>query len=140
MGLTIDIGEYLGRGNGVLKEKHENAPADGVPTDYTNARWPTYRAWRSSMVYLGLDDLMYGDKGLMAVRYSCRIRKRHIIAFKKAYDDFYKAYPQYKKENIWGDPLQLKPEIQYHIDCLEWLNYWLNWAYENCSKPTFCAF
>lgn len=131
MSLIIKIGEPVGR-NSVRDEKHDNAPADGVPTDYTNERWPSHYTWKQSIIRLGLHDLMWGDGGLDANKtsYRTRIRKKHIKEFDKIYAEFQKKLPE----------IEINIELTCDIARLEWLKYWLHWAVENCKKPTFyCA-
>ena len=106
-------------------EKHDDAPAFGEPTDHTNQRWPSYRAWNDFAKEVGLTDLFYGhnrDDILLQTHPGCvpltESHRREInAAMSKAdLDD---------KDMFWYNAR------------LQWLHYWVNWALDNCEKPVF---
>jgi len=152
MGYTIGIGELetVTESDG-YKYKHvktvtlDNAPAYGEPTDYTNKRWPSYSSWSNAMDFIGLTDLMFNDKnGLMRRHPSVyRLRKKHKVAIDKAYKEFYEKYPNAKagySPKVMADPFaedkDWPAENEWAVR-LEWLKFWVDWALENCEKPTF---
>ena len=99
----------------VPEVRHENAPADGVPTDYTNSRWPSYIGWsefvRATKLNDVMNELMKSHPGIASIT----------ISHKKAIDEAAK--------------LQL-PTV--HRVRINWLQYWVNWALENCEDPVLC--
>lgn len=151
MGYTIAIGELeivkdeYGKHKRVKTVELENAPAFGEPTDYTNNRWPSYTSWGKAMRFLGLEDLMFNERtGLMRSHPGTyRIFKHHKAKLDKAYVEFYKKYPNAK---AGFSPIQLSdpfnedndwPEENNWAVRLEWLKFWIDWAFENCEKPYF---
>jgi len=43
----------------VAEIKHDNAPAFGEPTDYTNVRWPSYSSWAIFCEFAELEHVFY---------------------------------------------------------------------------------
>jgi len=107
------------------------SPAFGDPTDHTNHRWPSYTAWNDFAEFTGLWEALFQNDG--------NIRGGHPGAFpinkdfKTAVDDAYKnhmvifpdAVPTYETE---------RPQ-DYQLCRLLWLQYWTDWALENCDNP-----
>lgn len=128
----------------VKLEQHDNAPAFGEPSDYTNSRYPSYTVWSDFCKFVGLYDLFYDeDYGL------CRphpgetpLTTKHKEAIDKAYSDFKNKYPNSvatygEKQENWYDSDENNPEENGYLCRLEWLKYWIDWALENCEKPIF---
>lgn len=124
----------------------ENAPAFGEPTDHTNQRWPSYTAWHDFAEFCGLENFIYDKStGLIREHPGCvPLKKEHKEILDKAYEDFYKKYPNAKagyspkideKNNIYEDPDW--PKENNYATRLEWLKYWVDWALENCEQPVF---
>lgn len=118
LGFNLSIGElthYIDEGGikrtTVKKVKHPKAPRDGVPTDGTNQRWPSYTGWGSFCDFIEVSDNYFipSHPGYK------KIDKR----FKKVVDLAYK----------------LKGQNSDHDPRLEWLKYWTDWAIENCENP-----
>lgn len=117
MGFNITIGE-LERPKvrdgyySAKKVRLENAPADGVPTDYTNQRWPSYTAWGDFCEAIDINErLMINDHpGFMPVNF----------ILQQAVD---KAYAK------------IKSLPEEHQPRLEWLKFWVDWAMKNCKVP-----
>ena len=110
MGYTLTIGENI---NGDIETvRHVDAPAFGEPTDYTNARWPSYTAWWGFVRATGLDAcfkrLLTPHPGIQP------LTKEHLNAFKK-----------------------VNAAVLDQWDCnrLTWLIYWIEWALANCKNP-----
>lgn len=126
MGFTFKIGEltrheydgkpYYDAADVTL----DNAPADGSPTDYTNARWPSYTGWTDFTRATGLF-LLFGDKvGELIPEHPgyAILTKRHQVIINSAYN----TRSTLAKE---------------HIGRLEWLKFWVDWALANCKQPAF---
>lgn len=105
----------------VKEERHKDAPADGVPTAYTNVRWPGYSGWEDFVDAVGLRELFYEeDEGLMCEHPGTRpLLLAHLTAVEKAYET------------------HAASTTQNNIARLEWLKYWMAWAITNCEKPVF---
>lgn len=118
MGFNLSIGELIhyiddeGTKRTTVEEvEHSQAPRDGVPTDGTNKRWPSYIGW--------------GD--------FC-----DFITVNSSY--FIPNHPGYKKidkdfKNIVDKAYKLKGKNSDHDPRLEWLKYWTDWAIKNCKNP-----
>ena len=150
MGYTIRIGNavpYHDKEDGCLSAgwrvegaKHDDAPAFGEPTDYTNERWPSYSAWAESMKALGLHDLFLGrDSGeaLMQNHPGCAmLTPEHAKTIKDAVAKRRRANgnrPAGFLYDIKGNPTGLDGDE--HLARGEWLTYWVSWAVENCETP-----
>jgi len=115
-------------------ERHDNAPAFGEPTDFTNERWPSYSAWSNFCAETGLEDVFYhnggghlrgGHPGCIPVEIEMQKRVRSALeAYKAAHP---KAEATYERES----------KIEGHLCRLVWLDYWVSWALENCERPVF---
>jgi hypothetical protein len=117
MGFTFKIGQLTtiieeGRKQSHVEDlKHDEAPADGSPTDYTNSRWPSYTGWGEFCDDLEIDpDYLVPDHP----------------GYKKI-DREFKALIDDRYEKFKGDEL--------HGGRIAWMKYWTDWAIENCSKP-----
>ena len=156
MGYTLRIGElktsieYEGLESYIMNDAEtitdENSPAFGEPTDHMNSRWPSYSSWHDSMRFFGLHEMMFNkETGLIRNHPDCvPLVKEHKDIIDKAYDDFYKKYPNCKagyspkineKEGVWEDAEW--PIENNYATRLEWLKYWVDWALENCKNPVF---
>lgn len=137
MGYTISIGEAeLFREEFeivvcVKEEKHDNAPADGVPTDFTNSRWPSYSQWSEFTEIVGLKDLFFNQYvGLMREHpFACPINKKHKEEIDKSFIWLEKKikFSELNKEAI--------ENLENQMRRLNWLKYWVDWSLENCVNP-----
>lgn len=98
-------------------KKLENAPADGVPTDYTNERWPSYTGWTDfyesvNLKYLFEQDILKRHPGFIDLTFL------HKEAIDRSYEKI-KLYP-----------------VEHQVR-LEWLKFWIDWALANCKRPVF---
>lgn len=114
MGYTLKIGQ---RTEGWAQDaRDDNAPAFDEPTDYTNERWPSYTAWAEFCDESGLKSLFYGEGGLLA-----------------SHPGIVPLTDEHKKAIDAVGSLSGHNQVR-----LEWLQYWVTWALENCSDPVFC--
>lgn len=125
MGYTLRIGnataqpldknlDHLETRYAVEGVRHDCAPAFGEPTDYTNARWPSYTAWADTAREAGLQELML--EYLVKPHPGCvRLRKEHLVEVRAAL---------------------LNPTLtEWTRNRLVWCEYWISWALENCDLP-----
>lgn len=113
MGYDISIGEKMVGSEGdvfVATLELKNAPADGVPTDHTNTRWPSYSGWQLLMDECNLP-----------------------------YELFIGQHPGYvkvtKQHQELVDLAILEPVSACNIPRLNWLKFWIDWSLENCKEP-----
>lgn len=132
-------------------QTNADAPAFGEGTDYTNQRWPSYTAWSNFYKFVGLEELFTGknsqgqyvrDDGLLVSHPGCvPLTKKHREEINKALDEFKIKYPDAiptygnPGDNFEGDPNN--PEENAYLVRLVWLQYWVNWALDNCKQPVF---
>lgn len=104
--------------------RHDNAPHDGSPTDFTNERWPSYVGWSDFCNSVGLRDLFFNEDNGLIINHPgvSSLNNLH----KKEID---KAYINFKKKNLKNK----KSEANYNR--LKWLKYWVDWCLKNCDKP-----
>lgn len=155
MGYTLKIGELTSEivkeglesyiNNNVVCVSNDKAPAFDEPTDYMNERWPSYTSWHSAMYFVGLEDFMYNkESGLLRRHPGCfPLVVEHKEIIDKAYQEFYKKYPNckagYSPKELADFTVEDKdwPEENNWACRLEWLKYWVDWALENCKNPVF---
>lgn len=116
------------------REHHEQAPAFGEPTDFTNERWPSYSAWSDFCSAVGLKDVFYydggghlrgGHPGCVPVETAMQQRvKEALEVYKAKHPD---AEATYARED----------KVEGYLCRLVWLDYWVTWALENCERPVF---
>lgn len=117
--------------------RHDEAPAFGEISDYTNGRYPSYSAWYDFTRSAGLFSLFYGKEerydALLANHPGCvPLTEQHRREVNKALVDFKLKYPDaiatYKDKSILENGLLCR---------LVWFHYWVNWALDNCKQPVF---
>lgn len=96
--------------------RHDNAPAFGEPTDYTNGRWPSYSGWASFLEATGLNDWWSKVADSHPGCYGLEQEDVDIVA---------EALKNYVSEG----------EEDWQHKRLIWLDYWVRWAVENCETP-----
>lgn len=96
--------------------EHENAPAFGEPTDYSNARWPSYSGWAG---FLRATDLEDWWKKVAEQHPGCYGLEQEDV------DTVAEAMKKYVKSD----------EEDWNYNRLVWLDYWVRWAVENCETP-----
>lgn len=118
MGYTIKIGQAVLEVYGdtyivsVEDVEHPNAPAFGEPTDYTNARWPSYTAWSRFILEAGLDLHLIGEDH----------PGNRVIT-----EELYQTVKHSLDTVDFKNPHNLNRAI--------WLEYWMRWALDNCDNP-----
>ncbi len=138
MGYTLKIGEATTEWDedymeiNVRDEKFKDAPADGVPTDHTNKRWPSYAGWEDFCDAVNLRDLFYNeDEGLIAEHPGVKpLTMKHYHAIDEAYNTYAATVPP--TVNI-----HQATQMPYNVNRLKWLKFWVDWALTNCEKPVF---
>lgn len=119
MGFNLKIGEAFKEGNRILAKtvRLDNAPADGVPTDHTNERWPSYIGWTD----------FYNATGLTSLMEDQLLRKHPGFV----------ELTQADKDVVDRVYASIKLFPTDHQVRLEWLKFWIDWALENCERPIF---
>lgn len=146
MGYTIRIGEaiftkdekYAYISINAKKEKHEQAPAFGEPTDFMNERWPSYTTWSEFLKGVGLHELFTDeDVGLMRKHPGqALLTKKHQIKIRNALEEHRKkgTSPGFS-ETLFGEKIAGAEDADPLLARLIWLDYWVTWAVENCENP-----
>lgn len=124
---------------------HDDSPAFGEPTDFTNTRWPSYSAWADFARKSGLWGFLFEDaRG--------NIRGGHpgyfdltaadVVTVSKALHIARKRYPEAAKlvDEGWKYTSMMDDEPVKGFGLVSratWLHYWVKWAVENCKNPVF---
>lgn len=119
----------------VKSERHDQAPAFGEPTDYTNERWPSYSSWSNFCEIAGLTDLFFPDGHSIRGGHpgAFPIEDEFMIQLFERYTEFKEKYPHAVAKFDGDDTLEENGAL-----CrFEWLMYWCNWAHKNCEQPVF---
>lgn len=122
----------------VAEIKHDNAPAFGEPTDYTNVRWPSYSSWAIFCEFAELEHVFYemdehdnctghlrgGHPGVMPITPSVK-------------EEVDRAYKRLKMQYKTVDPTLgiFETEVGGAWARVQWLKYWIDWSLENCKVP-----
>ncbi len=124
--------------------KLEEAPS--FPNDpFTgkgNSRHPGYSGWHDFCRAVGLDELFFDeDRGLMRSHPGTfAITKEHLAEVRLAKENWFKNHPNmtpgFEKDDF------LKEEYQQDIKNADpmmarllWLEFWMDWALNNCEHP-----
>ena len=147
MGYSLTIGEgRLERidedefGDGYLNivvegVRNDDAPVFGEPTDNTNERWPSYTSWHDFAELAGLMDVLYDPERNGNIRGG---HPGHFLITKKFKSDVDDAFSAYMKKYPDVVPSYDTERDEDAVLCrLTWLQYWTNWALENCKNPIF---
>lgn len=141
-----DYGELSARWV-VEAETHQNAPTfpNDNMTGCGNSRSPSYIVWADFCRNTGLSDLFYDERGnLHAGHPGCAILKRaDLDRVKEAREAWQKkatlppgfeGYPEYNKETqTWeSSDVGMYDAI---LARLIWLEWWMEWALDNCETP-----
>jgi hypothetical protein len=136
MGYTLKIGEATIDYSTEYVEidcdtvRHDDSPAFGEPTDFTNERWPSYSGWADFSNALGIRDIMYGHDGFQFKGdYFYPLIQQHpgVAPITAAH----LAIVKEKTETYKGQ----HPASDYNLKRAEWLIYWMEWALANCKMP-----
>lgn len=110
--------------------RHDTAPAFGEPTDFQNQRWLSYCTWADFMRSTGLYDIFFYDNGhLIGVHPGVR------LVTKELRDRVTEALTSFSQKNPSVVAEFGNGEIGGTLCRLIWLDYWINWAFENCETP-----
>lgn len=164
MGYTITIGELTAEVSdewvrlGARGVSLPDAPAFGEPTDHENQRWPSYTGWADFCRDAGIEELFYGMgwSGPERRYAECSegfhrevpLLREHPGAFPitvKDADYVSAAKAAFMAANPgkvagfpmddYGDIIEGKEAYSATLARLEWLDFWMRWAVENCEKP-----
>jgi len=115
---------------------HHDAPAFGEPTDSTNERWPSYTSWWEFCEFVGLTHAIYdseqrslrgGHPGAFPINE--KFKKEVDLAMARLIAKYPNAVASY------GENENDIPEENGAMCRLIWLQYWTDWALENCETP-----
>lgn len=138
---TWDDGKFHVRVGKMSVEEAPSFPNDHM-TGKGNSRHPAYSGWSNFCREAGLYDLFFDkEDGLMRDHPGTfQITKTHLEAVRVALMAWVKAHPNTNpgfEEDDW-----MKPEFRDKIinpdpilARLIWLEFWMNWAIENCENP-----
>lgn len=99
--------------------RHDDAPATGDPTDYTNSRWPSYTGWADFCDAYGLRQLILG-----------KLMHEHPGYHALTREDLKTIRAAAKNE-----PQGRDTAAEYNRARMKWLLYWVKWALSNCKQP-----
>jgi hypothetical protein len=158
MGYNLKIGEaYVSSdedGQRILVRDEElpHAPAFGEPTDYTNARWPSYTGWSNFCRNIGIAGIMFNTRnggsdlfqlpdgsyvGCLMPEHPgvARITQKHLDYIKGKVEEYKYFFPEHIAEFPPEDTED--PRFDGNLCRAEWLIFWMEWAVLNCENPTF---
>lgn len=132
MGYNLTIGEREPDTEGVGYDSAAvvampEAPADGVPTDHTNQRWPSYSGWSDFCEHADLTDVMYAGAKWNGEQLA-PLMPEHPAAAEITQAHF---------DCIWERLSRVKRLNPDDLARVEWLVFRMRWALENCEHPTF---
>lgn len=143
------------------------APAFGEPTDHTNARWPSYTSWHDFCQKLGIIGIMFGQRNgykheieadtpedlpaLLADHPGVSpVSRGHVEFIEKKINEYKAKHPRHiaqlpplrkgvEDKGMFNSESDLVDDPKYDATLCraEWLIFWLLWAVDNCSYPTF---
>lgn len=121
-------------------ERHDNAPAFGEPTDFSNSRWPSYSVWSDNLKSAGLYDLFFDEGHLIGGHPGIRLITAEFIAeFDKRKKAFEGKHPDviatYGEVKNCFEVDESNPSCNSTYCRVVWLDYWLKWAFDNCETP-----
>ena len=111
--------------------RHDDAPAFGEPTDYTNTRWPSYSAWHNFVAAAKLEHVLleHNEYGVP----TGHMKGGHPGAMFITEDvkrEVDKACQRLKMQSKTGGE-----SILWHYNRAQWLKYWVDWSLKNCEHP-----
>lgn len=154
MGYNLKIGEALYKVNEDGEDRVyvdeidlPYAPAFGEPTDFTNARWPSYSSWFNAMDNLDMVDLMFNERnGGNSVGICPLIQEHpgytyitqdHLNYAKRKLCIYKMNHPDHIAEFPAEEIINPNPIYDGNLCRAEWLIFWLDWAIKNCKNPVF---
>ena len=120
--------------------RHVDLPRYNEEADQTNSRDPAYAVWRSFCENFGLLELFYGINSNGDVVREDNILRSHsgCIPLTEIHrKDIDAALASHRKKHP-----NVIPEFNGSVESgalvrLEWLQYWIGWALDNCERPVF---
>lgn len=112
-----------------------------------NSRHPGYLQWGGFLDRVGLYELFFGVSGLMAEHPgACKLKPQHLYLIHNALEKYQASKPSAKpglcgcKECSISSYTQADglahEDLDYDLARLQWLDWWVMWAIQNCSNPT----
>lgn len=103
--------------------ERDDAPRDGSPTDGTNRRCPSYTGWSNFCDETGLRPLFFDENDGLIRRHPgvFELKPRHLAQISA-------AHARLKTGDAFIYSVQRGR--------MEWLEYWVEWALENCERPS----
>lgn len=141
MGYTITIGELEVTkspedgldsdciGFSAYSARHDNAPAFGEPTDYTNSRWPSYGVWSNALARFGLKEVFFYEGHLIGGHPGVRLVTAELVGAVSS------ALAAYRVRFPNAEPKMEVDDESADLARIVWLDYWLTWALANCETP-----
>lgn len=121
------------------------APGDVNP--HRNYRWPSYSVWAEFARSAGLHDLFFNEEdGLIRPHPAVVVlREHHAATIAGALTAFRLRFPEAVARFDIDDPTlsfaenlqrpEQHPKCDYTLARLEWLDWWVRWALNNCECP-----
>lgn len=125
----------------------DDAPYSSDLTGKSNERSPSYTGWSDFVDEAGLRNLFYNSEktGLMDHHPGiARLTKTHARIIRTALEDYRLAHPNAVAsfceckscEGPWSKSEEPhNPNADGTLVRLTWLDFWVNWAVENCERP-----
>ena len=142
------MGYYIAIGNAVAElykddrelytrcevKETSNEDAPNFPGDYMtrnrNIRMPSYTGWYEFCDNVGLTELFYDSHGgLFRQQPGC------IMLLQDHYHMISDALAVYQRNAKRPPGYDAFGNYDYNLARLMWLEYWVNWALENCETP-----
>lgn len=124
---TDDICGYIGID--AKAENHDKAPSFDSYDDHINCKSPAYTVWSRFTELAGIEE--FNDR---------MFENGHpgaVLIIKDDVDLLNTCYTNFKMNNPGLIPGYEVDEKKACLARLEWLHYWVNWAFNNCEKPVF---
>lgn len=143
MGYNLTIGnakpffdkdeDYLEAKWVVQKVEHTSAPTfpGDEMTGRTNCRYPSYSAWHDFCIAANLEDVFYENDRFIGGHPGCAMLKAEYLSQIKASLEKRRAESDKKPGFNDEDDGPFDPILARLI----WLNYWVEWALNNCETP-----
>lgn len=114
---------------GTSNEDAPNFPGD-ILTKNGNIRMPSYSGWSDFCEKVGLHELFFDKhEGLFQQHPGC------IMITQEHYQTVADALEEYQKHAKRPPGFDDFGNYDYNLARLMWLEYWVNWALENCETP-----
>jgi len=111
-------------------------------TGNSNGRYPGYGQWATFVRTVGIEDVFFGDEGLMSQHPGCaHLTEEHLNRFKLALakrekKDARPAGLDIRYHTYTGETIPDGEETHdYNKVRLIWLIFWTEWALKNCKHP-----